>query len=297
MLAPLIFAGVLAIVGWHLGRSKQSFVKTGSGNWSPTNRDLVRPKYLGLLARVVASGGQPSFGLLDLAWREAKTLGDKQSLVIIEQLATCPYPFSDPGVTPQEQQQQLAPAGPVDPGDLPPVWNVDERTGEETEEGGQTAEDWGEMVNAPKAAEVPVAASPAQVPDVDPQAWVSFCNALRTRDVGYGNDNYLGQFEHNKRRLRQLGIPEGTLGNADAQYQALCKDIGDYRLRCQALIDEYAGTEVAIGPDTCKVTPSGVLGLLKAAGPQGARGWLSNPGDRQAFPTTTEVFLRCNGCF
>ncbi len=72
------------------------------------------------------------------------------------------------------------------------------------------------------------------------------------------------------------------------------------------LIAEYRGVVIEIPvpgvgapaqPTPIEVTLSGVLGVIQAAGLEGAAGWLENPGDRTRFPHTTAAFLRTNGVF
>ncbi len=46
-----------------------------------------------------------------------------------------------------------------------------------------------------------------------------------------------------------------------------------------------------------QVTLSGVLGVIQAAGLEGAAAWLESPDDRRRFPGTTAAFLRTNGAF
>lgn len=160
-------------------------------------------------------------------------------------------------------------------------------------------ESWGDYAN-PEQVGVPSAPRSTQscpLEGVDPEAWVGFCENLRTRKPAWSSDKHLGAYEHRKTRLRQLGIPEEQLVDQESQYQALCTDIADYFANCSQLIRDWEGKIVNIGGAMHPVTPSGVLALLKAAGPKGAEGWLSSDKDRERFPGTTELFVRCNGRF
>lgn len=125
--------------------------------------------------------------------------------------------------------------------------------------------------------------------------WRSFTEALATRDPGFATERYVGKYEQSLSRLKQLGV-EPPQGEA-AQASALATDMGVYWEDEAKLIQDFAGEVVEIKGGQHAVTPSGVLGLLKSAGPQGARSWLEHEGDREKFPRTTETFIRTNGCF
>lgn len=289
MLIPLILAGMLAIVGFQVGRNrKKPIVTTGANNpshyWNPAGfwerrraipprpPQPTRPQHSAMMVlnQVLMSGQVPTPQLLQAAWGEAAAVGDAMSMAAIEQMALN-QPFVGSTEAPAESGE----------------------AGAEPEPEAGDAESWGEMVNA----EVKTEIQPEPIDGVEPTKWQKFVSALRTKKPDYRSDNYLGCFEHNRRRLRQLGIAEDTLGDEVAQYKAFQADIQRYRSDSQKLIDAYAGKEVALNGSKHTVTPSGVLGLLKAAGPRGAEGWLKNPEDRTAFPGTTDVFMRCNGCF
>ncbi len=132
---------------------------------------------------------------------------------------------------------------------------------------------------------------------VDPGEWSAFAEALHTKDPGFKTERHVGAYEHHRQRLRALGIPDSQLATEDGQYQALCADVTDYTTRCGDLIRNFTGDQVVIDGKPHPVTMSGVLGVLKAAGPQGAAQWLANPDDRTKFPRTTDTFLRTNNCF
>ena len=139
--------------------------------------------------------------------------------------------------------------------------------------------------------QVPTQDSPLE--GINSGDWASFIEALTTKAEGFKSDKYVGRFEHNRTRLRQLGLePPAT---PEDEYKAIVQDLSDYWDSEQKLIAECSGEVVTINGEQYGVTPSGVLGLLKAAGPQGAREWLDSETGR--FPRTTDIFLRTNGCF
>jgi len=283
MILPIIFVVGLAVIGYQLGASKRQQLRIrghvggvdmSKMRWNP-NGYWERPKvgeltYLDLLDRVLASGQSPSDALLNAAYMEAEAKHDGQSMALIEQL-----------VSPIAVGADLSPAYEQPSEDVPMEYeDVSVKPPSAVPTNG----------NASQKQSVPVA-------DVDPANWQSFVDALRTKAPDYRSDNYLGSYEHNRRRLRQLGIDESALGTADGQYAALCNDIADYLAKCQQLIANHTGDVIEVNGKQVPVTLSGILSLLKAAGPKGAEGWLTRPEDRLAFPNTTECFLRCNSCF
>lgn len=141
----------------------------------------------------------------------------------------------------------------------------------------------------------PEAPTTSPLDGVEADDWQSFCKALETQTAGHKSGRYVGRFEQNQTRLRQLGIDTPT--TAEDEYKALVLDMSNYWEDETKFIQDSSGEVVALSGQDHPVTPSGILGLLKAAGPQGARSWLGNAEDRERFPRTTETFLRTNGCF
>lgn len=131
--------------------------------------------------------------------------------------------------------------------------------------------------------------------NVAKEDWQAFVDALSTKDQTNKTERHVGRYEQSISRLKSLGIEIPT--DDKSQYAALTADMLDYWNSEDKLIQDYAGEAVNIKGADHAVTPSGVLGLLKAAGHQGARGWLDNPEDREKFPHTTATFIKTNGCF
>jgi len=286
VILPIILVLGLAVVGYQLGASKRQQPRirgtlvgadTSAFRWNPRGfwerPGVGQMTYLGLLTKVLTEGKTPSQALLEAAYMEAQAGHNAQAMALIEQLAMTPEPpmtavRGDLSVAPQEQN------------DAPPM------------------EDFEDVTARASPPSVPIASQKQiPVPDVPEANWVSFISSLRTKTPDYRSDNYLGSYEHNRRRLRQLGIDESTLTSADGQYNALCKDIADYLDKCQQLIANHVGDVIDVNGKQVPVTLSGLLALLKAAGPKGAEGWLARPEDRTSFKNTTECFLRCNSCF
>lgn len=146
-----------------------------------------------------------------------------------------------------------------------------------------------------ESAQKPAAPDTSPLDGIELDDWCDFVKALATKPPGHKEGRYVGKFEQNTSRLRQLGIqPPAT---DDEEYKALVADMSGYWESEGKLIQDSSGEVVMLQGQEHPVTASGILGLLKAAGPQGARSWLENDADRTRFPHTTEIFLRCNGCF
>lgn len=141
------------------------------------------------------------------------------------------------------------------------------------------------------------------LPGISNEDWMEFIARVRTKPPGYKSDKYIGQYEQNRSRLKQLGIPEPT--TPEQEHDALASDIATHAEDFAELDRDHSGDMLAlegnINPDSedgqHPICASGILGLLKYAGPEGARSWLKKPEDRKKYPKTTEAFLRTNGLF
>jgi hypothetical protein len=136
------------------------------------------------------------------------------------------------------------------------------------------------------------------------EAWSEFVGRIAREQVTFTSPHHVGQFRQRRSRLAELGIDPGSVvGSPDAQASALCADMGDaYRHAVESgLVAEYQGVAVEIPAsgqaNPIEVTLSGVMGVIQAAGLEGAAGWLEDAEDRRRFPHTTQAFLRTNGVF
>lgn len=136
--------------------------------------------------------------------------------------------------------------------------------------------------------------------------WGAFVDKLKTQTADYSTEKHIGAYHHHRERLTQLGIDPATLADETSQYQAIERDLSAYRNSERKLIDDYGGELIDIpgtnaanadGSNVHCVTMSGILGVVKAAGPKNARAWFKNAKDRADHPKTTEMFLRTNGLF
>ncbi len=134
-------------------------------------------------------------------------------------------------------------------------------------------------------------------PGVSLGEWEAFTDALKTHPPEHRDTRHIGAYHQNTERLSQLGINGETLSTLDNQSSALTRDMSDYIIKEKTLLRDACGDVVNIQGTPHGVTMSGVLGLLKSAGPKNARSWLRSEAERSAFPHTTETFLRTNGIF
>lgn len=157
-------------------------------------------------------------------------------------------------------------------------------------------------IEEPAAAAPSLKALPSPIDGVDAIDWSRFCDRLERETPLYQSARHVGQYRQRKERLAELGIdPKRVLGSAPAQRAALDADLADAHehARASGLADAHLNRLVALPgeQDPRVVSLSGVLGVIQAAGLEGAVGWLENPGDRKRYPHTTAAFVRCNGVF
>lgn len=145
------------------------------------------------------------------------------------------------------------------------------------------------------------AATAAPIRGVDLVAWEAFVARLVRETPAYQSSKHVGQYRQRKDRLRELGLPiTKLLGNATAQRAALDADLADaYKHASDGEMLQHVGRLIALpGVEApTRVTLSGVLGVIQAAGLEGAEGWLSSQTDRKAYPHTTAAYVRSNGVF
>jgi hypothetical protein len=137
---------------------------------------------------------------------------------------------------------------------------------------------------------------------VDVRTWIAFVDRVAREAPTFASTHHVGRFRQRRDRLRELGIdPAAIIDSPEAQLDALDADMADaYRhARASGLVEHYLGTAVAVSDDAqpMPITLSGVLGVIQAAGLEGAVQWLEEPSDRKRYPNTTLAFERCNGVF
>jgi hypothetical protein len=145
------------------------------------------------------------------------------------------------------------------------------------------------------------AATASPIRGVGPAAWEAFVVRLVRETPAYQSSKHVGQYRQRKDRLRELGLPSTKLlGDATAQRAALDADLADaYKHASDGEMLQHVGRLIALpGVEApTRVTLSGVLGVIQAAGLEGAEGWLSSQKDRKAYPHTTAAYVRSNGVF
>lgn len=144
-------------------------------------------------------------------------------------------------------------------------------------------------------------ALPSPIEDVDSIRWNAFCDLLSREEPTFVSARHVGQYRQNKDRLRELAIDPGAIvGSPKAQRLALDRDLADAHVHArEGGLSWYVGRQLAVPgrDDQVPVTLSGVLGVIQAAGLEGAADWLEHFPDRKRFRHTTQAFLRTNGVF
>ncbi len=142
---------------------------------------------------------------------------------------------------------------------------------------------------------------------VDGTRWGAFVDRVEREAATFANDKHVGRFRQRRERIRSLGLdPNVVAGSSDAQLDALEKEMAYalHHLR-ESGMDAHVGETFLIPappgddapPRKVVATLSGLLGLVQAAGLEGACEWLERPRDRQRFPHTTAAFCRTNNVF
>jgi uncharacterized SAM-binding protein YcdF (DUF218 family) len=137
-------------------------------------------------------------------------------------------------------------------------------------------------------------------------AWGAFVGRVEREAPTYASDKHVGRFRQRRERLAALGLdPDAVARSTDAQLVALEREMGDAHMHAsQSGLVEHVGKKIALPPEhaggrptTAIVSLSGLLGVIQAAGLEGACDWLDKPRDRQRFPHTTAAFVRTNNLF
>jgi hypothetical protein len=130
-------------------------------------------------------------------------------------------------------------------------------------------------------------------------AWDTFVGRVAREAPGFRGPRHVGQFRQRRDRLSELGIdPDSIVDLPDAQEDALARDMEDaYAHAKDGGLADHVNRELEIDGDAHRVTLSGVMGVIQAAGLEGACEWLERPADRTRFPHTTAAFKRTNGVF
>lgn len=161
-----------------------------------------------------------------------------------------------------------------------------------------------EPARAASAGTITVSGKSSPIDGVRTEEWSAFVGRVSRELPEFMAARHVGQFRQRRDRLEELGIdPDSVVSSPSAQLAALEVDMGDaYRhARASGMLDDHVGGVVVLpgpgGPGAHRVTRSGVLGVIQAAGLEGAVGWLESEADRVRFPGTTAAFLRTNGVF
>lgn len=146
--------------------------------------------------------------------------------------------------------------------------------------------------------------APSPLPGVSDERWSTFATRIRREDPSFVGPRHVGMFRQSKARLAEIGLdPARLLGDREAQIHALGVDIADAfgHAHASGMLDEWVGRGIAIpgmnGNAVAMITASGVLGVIQAAGLEGAADWFEKPSDHERYPHTTRAFLQTTGVF
>jgi hypothetical protein len=283
---PLLLAGLMAVVGYTIGRQTKTGVVSGAesgfvwnpaGYWErrtnqvPSSQQTVSA--VQILMKLVTQRLPVSPGLAQAAYQEAIQMGDMTTAQQIAVVFLQPPP-----------QQVFQPPPPI-------------MVGEEEREALEQTYGDAEPVKAVSTTVHHSQPPQPSISDVSPEEWKEFLLCFKTKDPSYKGERHFGAFEHSTRRVSQLGWDPSALTTEESQLAALDSDLKGYLQSNEKLLNDFTGDSVDVNGQKICVTRSGVLALLKAAGPAGAKGWLTEPHQRKAFPHTTEIFVRGNGRF
>lgn len=297
---PMLLLFGLAIAGIKLGQSRSNpnqVVVSGSGH-NRTRTGVIRVeqsnhpslRFRKLLKERVVAKAPITRWLVDNAMLEAFNNGDMETVAMLSSAfgkRKRPAPASEKHASEEHASEEQAGTDEDADGE------VDGEAGEDGEDGEGNEETQSGSPTELESLGQPSLKSPLDgVADED---WMDFVSRLRTKTPGFKSDKYLGQYEQNRSRLKQLNLPEPA--TSDEEYATLVKDISNHAQDSAELMKSWSGDVIQVNGTDHPVCASGVLGLLKYAGPDGAKSWLTNAQDRAKYPKTTEAFLRTNNCF
>lgn len=263
---PLLIIGI-AIAGIVIGRSKKPLVSTRENVGRQVYQLPVsqpKPSPLQLLRVCIRQQKRPTERLVEAAMREAYMAGNHE---LVEQIAVAYHKMIEPAAAAPSEVPASPPA-------VPPVAPA-------------TGADGSPPAPEPRS-------YPSPIEGVEDDDWSLFANAMKIHPPEFETDRHVGAFHQRKDRLAQLKLAPGK--DEGEQYQAFVKDCLDH-MRQKKMIDEHVTSVIQIDGEDHVVSVSGLLGLMKAAGPKNAVVWIMQPENRKSFPNTTEIFKRCNNCF
>lgn len=157
----------------------------------------------------------------------------------------------------------------------------------------------------PPPSTLTVSGRSSPIEGVPADEWAEFAGRVAREQPQFSSNHHVGQYRQRRSRLAELGIdPDSIVGSTDGQARALEADMVDAycRARDSGMLADFQGTVVEVPADDGRPVPvqatlSGVLGVIQAAGLEGALSWLEAPEDRSRFRGTTAAFWRTNGVF
>ena len=294
ILIPVVSAAAVALAMWKRSRGGKAAAATTTAGGNA----------LTLLAACMKAGIAPPPKVIERAIGEAMMMGDLETANALVRAFVMPVMHG--------QMQAETPADATPAEDSPPD------AAEPGAPAGGSGDDLFAQAEAAQAARdakappppaqdsdtVTVSGLSSPIKDVDNEEWCAFVEKLEREGEDFRGPRHVGAFRQRIDRLRELGIDPATLTTKADQVRALEREMNDAYAHAAegGLVDQYVATTVAIPNPKGKsveheITLSGLLGLVQAAGLDGATEWLENPADRKRFPHTTKMFLQTNGVF
>jgi hypothetical protein len=152
-------------------------------------------------------------------------------------------------------------------------------------------------VEAPKQLAFSVNQTSSPVEGITNDDWRMFIEASRREAPEFNDDNSIGMFRQNKKRLQKMGINPDEIKTPVDQYNAFETECIQLIREGNNLIKQSVAMPVEVDGENVPITLSGLLSVMRSAGVQNASKWLDSPDERKRFQNTTEAFKRSNGCF
>lgn len=257
-------------------------VVSGGGPVFPAHPAFPQSAALGLIDACLRTNVMPSPDLVTSAMRDAMTLGRPD-------VARFLFSVFGPSV---QAATELASARNANPPPAPP--------------GHGPVQHASSRAAAPAPASAPaqtvtVSGRSSPIDGVPNERWCELVDALECAPCELETASHVGAYRLRKDRLSELGVT-AIAGDKPSQYKALEANLADsYKhLRDSGMLDrvnEFVDVPTERGVEKLPITLSGMLGVVQAAGLEGAVSWMDSAEDRRKFRGTTAQFMRTNGVF
>lgn len=132
------------------------------------------------------------------------------------------------------------------------------------------------------------------IPDDD---WRMFVDISKIEGPNFVNENSVGMFRQNKKKLQKLGLNPDEIKDPIDQYNAFETECVKLIEEGRNLINQSVAMPIQVDNEDVPITLSGLLTVMRHAGIDNTAKWLDSNEERKKFPHTTRAFKRSNGCF